>query len=301
MKKLSILLSLATMIGFTACEDKKEPVYVPPTDATSFVLYTPVLQNEYFELTAENTLELVCAAQPDYGYSAIAKYSVEVSLTEDFQSINPEDELIPAFVEVPSAGTGTQSRMVIKGSEIAMALCQLRGYTGEDNYQDDPATKVYFRAVCQLEGVEGSRVVSNVVYLSQVKGYFAVPVPGYIYLVGQPSGWVEPADSNKKAYEDWRLSEADDAIGSKIYRGTFNVNAGEATLRFYSALTGWDGGDSWGYQADDSATEFEWADGFTTTIAKGKGSYSFPNWPGGKMAMLVDLNAGTVVFSAVAE
>ncbi len=296
MKKLSILFAcFATMLGFTACEEDRGPKYVAPTDATTFVLNTPVLQNEYYELTSEGTFELVCAGQPDYGYSAIAKYSVEVSLNEDFTSLYPDS--VPAFVEIASTGSGTLSRMTFKDSDLAMALCNLRGYTNEENYQDDPAGKVYFRAVCQLDGIEGSRVVSNVVFLSLVKGYFAVPVPGYIYLVGQPEGWAGPDESKKDHYDNWRLFEKDDAIGSKIYYGTFDIPQGQAMFRFYAALTGWDGGDSWGYIVDDSATDFDYTDGMELTLQKGKGAYSFPNWPGGKMSLMVDMANGKVVFS----
>ena len=72
---------------------------------------------------------------------------------------------------------------------------------------------------------------------------------------------------------------------------------GDLTFRFYGKLTGWDGGDSYGFIVDDTATEFAFADGvFKNTITKGKGSYFFPGFPGGVLDITVDLNKGTVQF-----
>ncbi len=137
--------------------------------------------------------------------------------------------------------------------------------------------------------MEGSEIKSNVVYLDKVKFYFAVAVPGYIYLVGSPEGWVGPTEDNAEHYAPWRLFEASNAIGSKIYSGVFNIPEAPV-FRFYTALTGWDS-DSWGSQADDNPIEYEIVDGsFTTGLVKGKGSFSFPAWTGGEMTIIVDMS-----------
>ena len=126
-----------------------------------------------------------------------------------------------------------------------------------------------------------------------LKGYFAVPVPGYIYLVGAPVGngnWIEPSESNAASYANWRLSEPKDAIGSKVYSGVFDIPAEQAMFRFYTQLTGWDA-DSYGYQAEDAATDFSFdGDTFTSPVVKGKGSFNFPAWEGGKMTITVDMS-----------
>ena len=73
---------------------------------------------------------------------------------------------------------------------------------------------------------------------------------------------------------------------------------GDLTFRFYSKLTKWDGGNSYGFQVDDAATEFEF-DGngvFNGTILNGKGSYTFNGFSGGDLDITVDLNKGTVKF-----
>ncbi|MBO5779830.1 MAG: SusE domain-containing protein [Muribaculaceae bacterium] len=285
MKKLSIFLAgLVAVFGLASCENEKEPVYKAPT---TFELNVPVMENQYLELNEENTFELVASAQPDYGYSAVTTYSALVSLTPDFTET----------YEMQSTEGGTQSRMVFKGSDLALAICTLKGIASQDDYVDEPAIEVYFKGVAQLEGIESSRIVSsNYVSLKQVKYYYAVKTPGFIYLVGNLTGWNEPSEGNKDHYAQYRLYEKDDAIGSKIYFGTFDVPA-DGVFRFYTELTGWDGGASMGAQVEDNALTFEMTDNaFEGSIMKGKGSYQFSNWAGGKMTMCVNLAENTVTF-----
>ena len=63
---------------------------------------------------------------------------------------------------------------------------------------------------------------------------------------------------------------------------------GDLTFRFYAKLTGWDGGDSYGFKVEDEATEGK---GMT-----GKGSWFIAGFPGGKMELTVDRNNNTVTF-----
>lgn len=283
MKKISIFMALAAVaLGFSSCSEDRDPVYHAPTQ---YVLNTPAMQDQYIELTEGNTLEL-SSSQPDYGYSAVAQYSAQMSLTSDFaQAYDLE------------AVDKTQARFQLKQEDIAVGICELAGITDEESYAnymaglENGTTAVYFRAICQLAGVEGSQITSNVVSYNYVKPYFAVKMPGYIYLVGAPEGWAGPTESNAAHYSDWRLFEPDDAIGSKIYTGVFDVPAGSAMFRFYTALTGWDA-DSWGSQADDNPIQFpDFTSGsFTNALVKGKGAFEFPNWPGGKMTIVVDMS-----------
>ena len=263
-----------------SCSLDRDPVLQTPT---TFVLNVPAMQDQYIELHEGNTLELV-ASQPDYGYSAVADYSAEMSLTEDFSSFK---ELKPT--------DSHQARMVLKQGDIATGICELAGVTDEDTFNAKfpdgmKPMKIYFRAKCSLDGVEGSSITSNVVAYNQLLGYFAVPQPGYIYLVGTPEGWAGPTEGNAAHYKDWRLFEPKDAIGSGVYSGTFDIPAAPI-FRFYTALTGWDA-DSYGSQVDDNPVEFpEFASGsFESPVVKGKGSFSFPSWPGGEMTITLDMS-----------
>ncbi|MBD5218194.1 MAG: hypothetical protein HDS73_06850 [Bacteroidales bacterium] len=291
MKKIAFLMmAIGLVLGLGSCSEDRDPVYKAPT---TFVLNTPAMQDQFIELTAGQVLELV-ASQPDYGYSAVANYSAQMSLTEDFTE---------SYDLEATDGTANLARFVVKQEDVAAGLCKLKGLDSEEAfnaaYPDGvmKPEKIYFRAVCELSGVESSRILSNVVSYNQVLGYFAIPTPGYIYLIGDIYGdgtWIEPSENNAEALKDWRLFEADDAIGSKVYTGIFDIPRGDngATFRFYTALTGWSNGDSYGSQVDDSPIEYPEFDGgsFTTTAVNGKGSFNFPNWQGGLMTITVDMS-----------
>ena len=282
MKKLSIfLVSMAAVLGFTSCEQDRDPVYHAPT---TFELNQPALQNQLIVLSEDGTFELVAKAQPDYGYSAVTQYGAIVSLTPD-------------FTETREIQASTQSKMVFSSAKLAMAICELKGFESEEDYVDEDPIPVYFRGVAYLDGVESSRIVSsNYVSLNQVKYYYAVPSAGFIYLVGGPTGWNEPSAGNKAHYENWKLKEDDDNMGSKIYKGTFNIPAGEQYFRFYVELSGW-GNDgelpSIGPNAVDGVnTPIEWVDGsFSGSAVPGKGSWVTPSdWEGGDITMVVNLS-----------
>lgn len=285
MKKISIIMALfAVVFGLSSCENDKDPVYQQPTE---FKLNTPALSAQYFELTPNGTVQFTCS-QPDYGFVASANYTMQMALSEGGETY----DLTPA---VP-----TDAKISIKASDIATGMCVLRGISDDTQWVEIPAIPVYFRAVCQLAGHPNSLIMSNWVKLDQVKGYFAVPMPGFIYLVGAPEGWKGPDAANAEHYADWRLFEKTDAIGSSIFYGVFDIPEGQAMFRFYKELSGWDGGDSLGSQADDSPIDFEiGADGsLTTPFVEGKGAFNFPAWPGGEMTIILDMNTSKVTFLA---
>ncbi|MDE6287240.1 MAG: SusE domain-containing protein [Muribaculaceae bacterium] len=280
MNKLSILMAAALVaVGVSSCSEDREPVYKAPT---TFVLNEPAMSDQYIDLQDGNSLQLVCS-QPDYGYSAVTQYSAQMSLTEDFAVAYDLDNMAP-----------TTAVMAVKQADVAVGLMELHNIADQESfdaiYGTNPYEKVYFRAVAQLKGVENSKIVSNVVAYNHVKPYFAIKLPGFIYLVGAPEGWAGPTESNAAHYADWRLFEPANAIGSKVYSGVFDIPAGSAMFRFYTALTGWDA-DSYGSQVDDNPIDFEIVDGsFSTAIVKGKGAFNFPDWEGGLMTVTVDMS-----------
>lgn len=281
MKKFTILMAAAAVaLGFSSCSEDRDPVYQEPTE---FHLNTPVMQNQFIQLSeGGDVLEFSCS-QPDYGFSAITTYTMQMSLSESFT---------PAF-DLETVNR-TQARMAVRQDMVAQGLMELQGIDSPEKYDeiygDGHTNTVYFRAIAEISGVESSRIASNAVTYNAIKPYFAVAMPGYIYLVGQPEGWAGPTESNAAHYNDWRLFEPDDAIGSKVYSGVFDIPAGSAMFRFYTALTGWDA-DSYGTQVDDNPIEYEMVDGsFAGTLVKGKGSFSFPNWEGGEMTIVVDMS-----------
>ena len=288
MKKLSILFAcLVAVLSLNSCKEDTDPQYNEPT---KFVLNTPALAAQYYELTEDGTLDLSWS-QPDYGYAAAATYKVSVSLLEDFS----ESKELTSEYKLCYAQ--------ISGSEIAEAICNLRGIASEEDYTDEPARAVYFRVRAYINGIDGSEIISNVVKLDQVKEYCAIQSPGYIWLIGSVGGWTGPDAGNAGALAEWRLFEADDAIGSKIYSATFNMPAGSLTFRFYTALTGWDGGASVGTQVDDNPITVDMSSGVYggSLVAPGKGSIQVDNWDGSPMKITVDMNVKTVLLEKVAQ
>lgn len=295
MKKLSIFLaSVLALISFSSCEDDKEPVLqIPGSD--SFEVYAPALQDQYYELTSDGTFEIVCKSQPNYGAPVGPTiYGLQVALSDQFtDAVTDENgEVVTAASYKELTAINSASTMIFNDEDLAQAICQLKGLTKDDvGYVFSTTEKVYMRATCRIDGVSGSTVVSkNIVTLNKVMPYFAIPSPGFIYLVGAPEGWAGPSAANEAHYNDWKMFEKDDAIGSAVYYGTFQVDAGSAMFRFYTALTGWDN-DSYGSQEDDNPIEYEFTDGvFAGKVVKGKGSFSFPSWPGGAMTICVDMS-----------
>lgn len=322
MKKISILFAcLVAVITLNSCTDDPAAVYSTPTE---FKLNTPALANQYYELSEDGTLDLSWS-QPNYGYAAAAKYRVQVSLDEDFVdtayvNMTIADtvyvdgsivdivytdttvmEIVPDFAELTTDYSLCYAQVSEK--EIAEAICKLRGIANEDDYTDEPARTVYFRVRAYIGGVEGSDILSNVIKLTQVKEYCAIQSPGYIYLIGNVGGWTGPDAGNANALKDWRLFESVDAIGSKIYSGTFNMPTGQLVFRFYTELTGWDGGASVGTQVEDNPITVDMSSGIYggALVAPGKGSIQVDNWDGSPMKITVDMNVKSVLLEKVAQ
>ncbi len=289
MKKISILFaSLVAVFAMSSCKQNTEPTL---HQATEFKLNTPALANQYYELTPEGTLDLTWS-QPNWGFAAAADYQVEICLDDSFHYY---DDTYSYVYTLPTVYHTCSASVPME--ELAIGICTLRGVTDEDNYVDEPAGKVYLRINGTITG-NISQAVSNVICLEKVKAYCAVQSPGKIYLVGAPEGWKGPDASAADHYAEWALYEPSDNIGCQIYSNTFDIPAGNAMFRFYTALTGWDT-DSWGSQADDNPIEFEFTNGeFNYTLVKGKGSFSFPSWGGGKMAFNVDMNTNQLIIKA---
>lgn len=272
----------ALALGFNSCSEDRGPKYQDPKE---FTLNTPVMQDQYIVLESGNTLELVCS-QPDYGYSALANYSAEMSLTPSFENIAV---VTPTDVH--------QARMVFKQNDIAIAYCEILGLDSEEAYEamfpnGMDFQPLYFRAVCQLDGIEGSLIRSNVVQYNNVKAYFAVPDPGKLWVVGDLTVSWSNNEGDEQKYIDagQYLSEPMDGIGTMIYTGVLTLPE-SPIFRFYSQLGDWEN-NSYGYQVDDKATDFDWSGTgeFSEKLVEGKGSFQFPDFPGGEVTITVDLS-----------
>lgn len=285
---LSSMLFAAFGMLFTSCDSDRDdnPTLGPNHTANTFVVNTSAVADQYIQLSPDNTVNLTWT-QPNYGVNTVVNYSVEVGMNGTWEPL--ETNYISCNVQ-------------LSGEEIAKAICKIDGFKTEDDYVPMGFRQVDFRVTAKIQTtasdvVPGTTITSNVVSFNHMAAYCNIPTRGTLWVIGSCCGWPEPSAGNKETLVDgnWFIMETE--IGSKIYKGTVTMPEGDLTFRFYGKLTGWDGGDSYGFQKDDTATEFAFTDGvFKNTIMKGKGSYAFPGFPGGVLELTVDLNKGTVQF-----
>lgn len=285
---LSSMLFAAFGMLFTSCDSDRDdnPTLGPNHTANTFVVNTSAVADQYIQLSPDNTVNLTWT-QPNYGVNTVVSYSVEVGMNGTWEPL--ETNYISCNVQ-------------LSGEEIAKAICKLDGFKTEDDYVPMGFRQVDFRVTAKIQTtasdvVPGTTITSNVVSFNHMAAYCNIPSKGTLWVIGSCCGWPEPSAGNKETLVDgnWFIMETE--IGSKIYKGTVTMPEGDLTFRFYGKLTGWDGGDSYGFQKDDTATEFAFTDGvFKNTIMKGKGSYAFPGFPGGVLDITVDLNKGAVEF-----
>lgn len=190
MKKITILASLLLGLSlFTACEDDRDsnPILQDPT---TFVLNTPAYSTAVYDLEKSSSIELTCS-QPDYGFTAVTVYSVQVSLNNDFTTEG-------AYYTLPT--TYTTAKMNVGASEIAVAATNLALAKGKTEADFPLLTGVNIRLKAALINGKGE-IFSNPVTLNNVRLHFALPpvvLPKTMNIIGNGiGGW----DWSKNAIE----------------------------------------------------------------------------------------------------
>lgn len=253
MKKLSLMaLSLIFLAGMSSCEDKDKPT-IDTTRHANFVLNTPQLATQFIDLSTEGVLSF-SVSQPDYGLTVAPSYGLQISLTEDFNPISDEQLIdadgnlavdddgnpmyYPAFytLKVTSQLGGI---LTADMSDVAMGINELNGLLSEDMYTEDYEGPLYVRATASLgvgAAAEATATVSNVITLSQVRGYSIFPPAAILLGVpGNGNGWDESTP---------RLLMVEDNADGMFFRG-FAYISGE----FKITDGDWNGSGNWG--ADD--------------------------------------------------
>ena len=290
--KSSLLFAAFAML-FAACDSDRDdnPTLGPNHTASEFVVNTSALADQYIQLSPDNTVYLTWN-QPNYGVNTVVNYKVQVGLKEN------GTEKWGEYLE-----TGyTSCSANLSGEEIAKVICKLDGFATEDDYVDMGFREVIMRVAANIQTtsskeVEGTSILSNTVSFKHMAAYCNVPSKATLWVIGSCCGWPEPSPGNKEKLLEggWYIMETE--IGSKVFEGDVVMPEGDLTFRFYSKLTGWDGGDSYGFQVDDVATDFEFTNGaFSGSALVGKGSWHFAVCPGGTMHITVDMNKNTVKF-----
>lgn len=180
----SALLLICAVCFFTACSDDNDenPVVKSPT---TFHLNTPALAaNGIYDLTHSKSIELTCS-QPDYGYPAVTRYTVEVATSADMSDARA------------LSGSYTTAKIEVDAAELASTLTELYLAKGMSEHQFPLTASVYIRVkavqtTADNKEIEGTAITSNTIELSKVYFAFSLPpvtVPEKLYLVGSFNKW----------------------------------------------------------------------------------------------------------------
>ena len=180
----SALLLICAVCFFTACSDDNDenPVVKSPT---TFHLNTPALAaNGVYDLTHSKSIELTCS-QPDYGYPAVTRYTVEVATSADMSDARA------------LSGSYTTAKIEVDAAELASTLTELYLAKGMSEHQFPLTAPVYIRVkavqtTADNKEIEGTAITSNTIELSKVYFAFSLPpvtVPEKLYLVGSFNKW----------------------------------------------------------------------------------------------------------------
>ncbi len=214
----SILVLMAGFLCFTACEDDRDsnPTLQEPT---VFKLNTPAYADAPYDLEKSTVIELTCS-QPDYGFTAAAVYTVQISLVNDFGTEG-------AFETLPS--TYTTAKMNVDASEIAVVAT---GLATEPEANFPIQTKIYLRLKAALSNGMGE-VYSNSIELSDVRLHFALPpvvVPTEMNIIG--------------GFCDWNWNNSAPMVLTYDNNGTFwrLLYVPEGSGLKFNTVKDWDGG-----------------------------------------------------------
>ncbi len=211
MKKIFTIIAALACIGsvFTSCEkdNNEEPKAQVPTNKN--FLNTPPTANFTYILDQTESVTITLS-QPDYGVGTIPTYAIEVSLDPEFDGVPAEwkytgTEATPQnYVELPS--TSNKTTIEVSSRDIADAINACRGYNkleqlDEDSYKNYEG-KVYMRVRSFFAGAGEDiydlyAITSNVITFTHMVGYKTLRLPGFIYLVGAPEGWVGPTAASQ--------------------------------------------------------------------------------------------------------
>ena len=152
--KSELLLSCAVCF-FTACSDDNDenPVVKSPT---TFHLNTPALAaNGIYDLTHSKSIELTCS-QPDYGYPAVTRYTVEVATSADMSDARA------------LSGSYTTAKIEVDAAELASTLTELYLAKGISEHQFPLTAPVYIRVkavqtTADNKEIEGTAITSNTI------------------------------------------------------------------------------------------------------------------------------------------
>ena len=219
MKKSYIIgMAVLAAAGMASCEDDQNPKI---STATEFVLNTPPLAEQTMILSPEGTTTFT-VSQPNYGLTLAPTYGIEVSLKEDFTAlkdgsyVNPDGEevTIPAYVTIPLESQ-IKAVLVVKESNLAAAICAMRGIGNADDFTEEAPRELYVRATSIVGNQTSTAITSNVITLKNVKEYCALESNAFSDVLWTPGG-----------VNGWNFDDAMriPAVEENVYKGFMVVD-----------------------------------------------------------------------------
>lgn len=180
--KSTLLVALGLSL-FASCSDDRDdnPTVVSPT---KFHLNTPALAGQYLDLEKSKTINFTCS-QPDYGFPANTKYTLQVALDENMTDCKEIEQ------------TFKGAKLDVSSELLASTLTNYALEHGKTEADFPMDIQVYARARAVMtnvsgEPVEGTEILSNVVKLSNVHLLYSLPpvkTPGKLNIVGKFCEW----------------------------------------------------------------------------------------------------------------
>ena len=243
MKKSYIIgMAALAVAGLASCQDDQDPKI---STATEFLLNTPPMAEQTMVLSPEGTATF-SVSQPNYGLTLAPTYGLEVSLTEDFTAIKEgvytnadgEEVAIPAYVVVPLESQ-IRAELVVKQSNLASAICSMRGIGNADDFTEEDPRPLYVRATSIVGGQPSTAITSNVITLKYVKEYCALESNAFtdvLYTPGNANGWsfdsaIRIPASGENVYAGYMAIDGDFKFTNQpAWSNPGNFGCGELTL-----------------------------------------------------------------------
>ena len=187
MKMKYLLMAFASVTLFSSCiSDEPSEVIAEYKTPTEFVLNKPQFANGVYDLANAGTVNFTFS-QPDYGYSAVCDYTVEVAMNDKFEN----SALVSETYHVCD--------IQVDANSLAMAICTAAGWSDQASIDAALAettsgtVPVYVRINSKISNalVTGSEITSNAITINAIP-YFALPpveMPEKMYMIGEFCNW----------------------------------------------------------------------------------------------------------------
>ena len=196
MKKLNILfIVLLSLIGFSSCEDAKDPIINSGAldGSLTFKLNQTRYTNSTYELTDANStlnMDSLTCVQPNYGFTAAVTYTAQVCFDANFAA--------GKFQSLPTTVNGEKVGINVK--ELDIAIIALYGGS-----LPDPIVKkdIYVRLVANVSGATSTPLVTTPTVKSLYSNSVVMNIKPYVlplfpytevsprlwYIVGLGGNW----------------------------------------------------------------------------------------------------------------